>query len=114
MSPEKSLHGWTPEVSEQLSIDDVVEYAFDYRGNVTLVKTDGSEIVGYVFNRDRAAAEPFFQYLDEKGNGPFTLTYAETASVKFTGTDTAAGKSWEAWQARKKREKAAQPSQGTT
>ena len=103
MSPEKSMKGWTPELGEALSPDAIIENAFDYRGNVTLVKTDGSECIGYVFNRDRTVAEPFLQYLDEKGDGPFTLAYAETANIKFTGKDTAAGKSWEAWQARKQR-----------
>ncbi len=114
MSLEKSLQGWTPEVDEALPIDEIIEHAFDYRGNVTLVKTDGSECVGYVFNRDGNVAEPFLQYLDEKGDGPFTMTYAETANIRFTGKDTAAGKSWEAWQARKQREKAERESRGAS
>src|SRR4029077_16479824 len=78
----------------------------DYRGNTTIVKTDGTEGVGYVFNRNRSVAIPFIQFFDEQGGGPFTLPYAEIATVKFTGKDTAAGNSWKAWVERREREKA--------
>ena len=50
--------------------------------------------------------EPFIEYFDESGEGPFTLRYSELANVKFTGKDTAAGNSWKAWLERKEREKA--------
>jgi hypothetical protein len=31
------------------------------------------------------------------GGGKLTITYAQIAALAFTGRDTAAGKSWEAW-----------------
>jgi hypothetical protein len=101
-----SLEGWVPDIGPYLTLAEVVEFAFDYRGNTTIVKTDGTEVVGYVFNRNTYAPEPFLEYFDEAGEGPFTLTYAEIANVKFTGKDTAAGNSWRAWLERKEREKA--------
>ncbi len=38
---------------------------------------------------------------DRTGNGPFTILYAKIATIGFTGKDTAAGKSYEAWVRRK-------------
>jgi hypothetical protein len=101
-----TLEGWVPEVGPYLTLAEVVDFAFDYRGYTTLVKTDGTEVVGYVFNRSADGAEPFLEYLDERGEGPFRLPYAELTNVKFTGKDTAAGNSWKAWLERKEREKA--------
>lgn len=101
-----SLEGWVPQIGDYLTLAEVVEFAFDYRGNTTLVKTDGTEVVGYLFNRDAHGPEPFVQYFDEQGNGPFTLRYSEIANIKFTGRDTAASNSWKTWLERKEREKA--------
>ncbi len=100
-----TLEGWRPEIGGYLTIAEVVEFAFDYRGNTTIVKTDGTEVVGYVFNRDGTAPEPFIQFFDEEGGGPFTLLYTEIANIVFTGKDTAAGNSWKAWLERREREK---------
>jgi hypothetical protein len=101
-----SLEGWVPDVGQYLTLEEVVEFAFDYRGNTTIVKRDGTEIVGYICNRNTYAPEPFIEYFDESGEGPFTLRYSELANIKFTGKDTAAGNSWKAWLERKEREKA--------
>jgi hypothetical protein len=101
-----TLEGWTPQIGEYLSLAEVIDFAFDYRGNTTIVKTDGTEVVGYVFNRDRRAARPFIQLFDDEGRGPFTLLYSEIATIKFTGKDPATGNSWKAWLERKEREKA--------
>jgi hypothetical protein len=101
-----TLEGWVPQIGEHLTLAEVVEFAFDYRGNTTIVKTDGTEVVGYIFNRDANAPEPFIQYFDEKGDGPFTLPYSQIATIKFTGKDHAAGNSWKAWLLRRETEKA--------
>jgi len=101
-----SLEGWVPDVGPYLTLEEVVEFAFDYRGNTTIVTRDGTEIVGYIFNRNTYAPEPFIEYFDESGEGPFTLRYSELANITFTGKDTAAGNSWKAWLERKEREKA--------
>src|SRR5678815_958224 len=55
-----TLEGWVPEIGPYLALDEVIEFAFDYRGNTTIVKTDGTEVVGYVFNRNRSLAVPAF------------------------------------------------------
>jgi hypothetical protein len=101
-----SLEGWVPQINDYTSLREVVEFAFDYRGNTTVVKTDGGEVVGYIFNRDADAPDPFIQLFDEQGGGPFTIPYRDIATIKFTGKDPAAGNSWKAWVERKEREKA--------
>ena len=80
---------------------EVVDRAFDYRGDVTLVLDDGRELVGYLFNRNRDAAEPFVQMFERESPGPSSIPYAEIRTIRFTGKDTAAGKSYEAWLRRK-------------
>lgn len=100
MGDDRSLEGWTPAVGRDIALADVVDLAFDYRGDVTVVRADGTEIEGYVCNRDREAAEPWLQLLDPDG-GAHTLPYREVRTIRFTGRDTAAGKSYEAWLRRK-------------
>lgn len=103
--PEDSLEGWTPEVGGELSLAQIVDLAFDYRGNVTLLMRDGTEQVGFVSNRDARAAE--LQIFDEEGNGPLTIHYAEIRTIRFSGRDTAAGTSWKAWVERREAAKRA-------
>ncbi len=100
-----SLEGWVPVFSEALTLAEVIDLAFDYRGNTTVVKLDGTQVEGYIFNRDRAAPEPFLQMFDLAGNGPLTIRYTEIQTIRFTGKDMAAGQSWRAWLERKEREK---------
>jgi hypothetical protein len=95
------LEGWEPVVGVETSLEEIVDLAFDYRGDVTVVRRDGTEAVGYVFNRNAEVPEPFIQMFDRAGDGPFTIHYAEVRTIRFTGKDTAAGKSYEAWLRRK-------------
>jgi hypothetical protein len=101
VSVDGSLEGWTPRVGQEASLEEVIELAFDYRGDVTVIRHDGGEIAGYLFNRDAEAPEPFVQMFDRSGTGPFTIPYAKIATIRFTGKDTAAGKSYDAWVRRK-------------
>jgi len=94
---DETPEGWAPEPGPGLTLDEVVERAFDYRGNVTVVKRDGSEFEGYLFNRERDAAEPFVQMFDRAGAGPYEIRYADIRTIRFTGKDTAAGTSYAAW-----------------
>lgn len=95
--PEESLEGWAPEVGPDLPLARLVDLAFDYRGNVTLVMRDGTLRAGYVFNRDDRGPDPALQMFDEAGNGPIVVSYAQLRTIHFTGRDTAAGTSWKAW-----------------
>ncbi len=95
--PEETLEGWAPEIGPGVTLDEVIERAFDYRGNVTVVKTDGSALEGYLFNRTRDVPAPFVQMFDRAGAGPIEICYSEIRTIRFTGKDTAAGTSYAAW-----------------
>src|SRR3989441_13130063 len=97
MTNGTAFEGWAPEIGRDVSLETVVDRAFDYRGNVTVVKTDGSETVGYLFNRNRDVPVPFVQMFDVNGAGPYTIPYLEIRTIRFTGRDTAAGQSYAAW-----------------
>jgi len=100
VTAERSLEGWAPVIGEGVTLEEVVDHAFDYRGDVTVVTADGREIVGYVYTRDPDAAEPFLKLFEPAG-ASLTLRYAEVRAIRFTGKDAAAGKSYEAWLRRK-------------
>jgi hypothetical protein len=111
MTDGATLEGWAPEIGPGLSLAEVVDKAFDYRGNVTVVRTDGSETEGYLFNRNADAPVPFVQLFDVSGGGPHTISYREIRTIRFTGRDTAAGNSYAAWLRAKEAAKAAPPSE---
>jgi hypothetical protein len=99
VTEEATLEGWVP--GPDVPVTELVERAFDYRGNVTIERVDGTEVVGYLFNRDERATAPFVQVFDLDGAGPITIPYAAIRTIRFTGRDTAAGNSYAAWLERK-------------
>jgi hypothetical protein len=83
--------------AEELRI--ALEKAFDYRGDVTLTLKDNSKIEGYLFDRMTGSSltTSFVRILPKDSNQKLKIAYADIAALAFTGRDTAAGKSWEAW-----------------
>ncbi len=75
---------------------ELVDRAFDYRGYVTVRRTDGSELVGFVYDRGASHIELF----DESATKRFRVDLREVADIAFTGED-AARKSQEIWERRK-------------
>ncbi len=108
MEESESLQGWEPEIGPDLPLARVIDLAFHYRGNLTVVKTDGVEVDGYLFNRNADAPEPYIQMLDGHGEHPITIRYGEVQTIRFTGRDMAAGNSYVAWLRRKERGKPGQ------
>ena len=77
-------------------IAELVDRAFDYRGYVTLRRRDGSELVGFVYDRSASHLEVF----DETATRRTRIPLAEIADIAFTGED-AARKSQEIWERRR-------------
>lgn len=86
-----------------------LEKAFDYRGDITITKTDGSKVEGFVFDRRTGAtlADSYVRLFPKDRQEKLAISYAEIAGLEFTGRDTAAGKSWEAWVRKYQAKKAA-------
>lgn len=104
MTEDASLEGWVP--GPDVPLAEIIERAFDYRGNVTVERKDGTVLAGYLFNRDARASGPFVQMFDAAGEGPITIPYGAIKSIRFTGKDPAAGNSYAAWLERKAAAKA--------
>jgi hypothetical protein len=95
----ETLQGWIPELACEEELREALEKAFDYRGDVTVTRKDGSKVEGYIFDRvsGRSLSSSFVRLLPKDSNQRVKIAYAEIAALAFTGRDTAAGKSWEAW-----------------
>lgn len=104
---ESSREGWDPGALSGARLAEVIEHAFDYRGDVTLVLDDGSQLDGYLFNRDREVPDPFVQIYERSQGGASTIPYARIRAIRFTGKDTAAGNSYAAWRERREAARAA-------
>jgi hypothetical protein len=100
-TPESgSLEGRVFRPGHAAELAEAIEKAFDFRGDVTLELTSGRTVEGYVFNRHPDAVAPYLEMFPADG-GSLRVPYAEIASIAFTGKDTASGKAWEAWVAKK-------------
>src|SRR5580698_3081200 len=105
----ENLEGWIPQLASEEEIRTALEKAFDYRGDVTITRKDGSKIEGYLFDRRTGASlrESLVRIYPKNSNEKVALSYAEIAALAFSGRDTAAGKSWEAWMKKYAEKKAA-------
>jgi hypothetical protein len=105
----EQLEGWIPQLASEEEIRVALEKAFDYRGDVTITRKDGSKIEGYLFDRRSAAIlrDSLVRLYPKNSNEKVAISYADIAALAFTGRDTAAGKSWEAWMKKYAAKKAA-------
>jgi hypothetical protein len=103
------LEGWIPTMASEQETVDALEKAFDYRGDVTITRRDGSVVEGYIFDRRTGAslAESFVRLFPKDSAEKMVIAYSEIAGLSFTGKDRAAGASWEAWVRKWKEKKAA-------
>jgi hypothetical protein len=95
----EQLEGWIPSLASDEEIRVALEKAFDYRGDVTITRKDGSHIEGYLFDRRSATTlkDSLIRLYPKNSTEKVSIPYADIAALAFTGRDTAAGKSWEAW-----------------
>jgi hypothetical protein len=93
------LEGWVPDLASEDDLRHALEEAFDYRGDVTLTRKDGTRLEGYIFDRRQGStlAKSVVRLIPQNSSQKISVPYSEIAAVAFTGRDTAAGKSWEAW-----------------
>jgi hypothetical protein len=95
----ENLEGWIPTLASDTEIFEALEKAFDYRGDVTLTLKDGRTINGYIFDRRTGSdlQSSAVRIIPSTERTKLTIPYADIAALAFTGRDTAAGKSFEAW-----------------
>jgi hypothetical protein len=95
----ENLQGWIPELATEADVRAVIEKSFDYRGDVTVTRKNGSEITGYLFDRriGPTLENSIVRLMLATGNERPAIPYSDISAIAFTGRDTAAGKSYEAW-----------------
>lgn len=95
----QQIEGWIPELASEADLRDALEQAFDYRGDVTITRKDGSRVEGYIFDRRNGAtlADSVVRLIPKDSQQKIAIPYSDIAALAFTGRDTAAGRSWEAW-----------------
>jgi len=105
----ENLEGWIPPMASEEEIRQALEKAFDYRGDVTLTLKSGEKVEGYVYDRKTATSlsQSLIRVLPKDKPGRMNIAYADIAALAFTGKDTAAGKSFEAWVKKYNEKKAA-------
>jgi len=95
----EQLQGWVPDLTNENELREALEKAFDYRGDVTLTRKDGTVIEGYLYDRRSGddLQHSLVRLLPQDGSPRVSIPYSDVAGLLFSGRDTAAGKSWEAW-----------------
>lgn len=95
----EQLEGWVPTLANEDDLRIALEKAFDYRGDIQLTLKDGRVLEGYIFDRRSAdtLADSTVRIIPAKERSKISISFAEIAAVAFTGRDTAAGKSFDAW-----------------
>ena len=95
----EKLEGWVPELASEEEVRQALEKAFDYRGDVTITRKDGTKVEGYIFDRrtGKTLTDSAVRLFPKDADQKISIPYSEIAALAFSGRDTAAGKSFEAW-----------------
>ncbi len=95
----ENLQGRVWEPATEAELREGLEKAFDYRGDVTITRKDKSTVEGYIFDRRVGATlnDSVVRLFPKGDPTKISIPYSDIATLSFTGRDTAAGKSWEAW-----------------
>jgi len=95
----EQLEGWVPELASDAEVRDALEKAFDYRGDITVTRKDGTQVQGYLYDRRTGVtlADSVVRIMPSNLGGRLNIAYSDIAAVAFTGRDTAAGKTFDAW-----------------
>jgi hypothetical protein len=99
----ENLEGWIPELVSDAEVRDALERAFDYRGDITVTRKDGTTIEGYLYDRrsEPTLEASLIRIIPAPKQGVpverVMVSYADIAALNFSGRDTAAGKTFDAW-----------------
>jgi len=99
----ENLEGSIPSLASDAEIREALEKAFDYRGDITVTRKDGSVVEGYLYDRYNGSTleTSVIRLMPVPKPGQpherVNIAYSDVAALKFSGRDTAAGKTFEAW-----------------
>lgn len=94
-----SLQGMIASREDEIGLIGALEQAFDYRGDVTITRIDGSSVHGYIFDRRKGdtLAESSVRIMLADGGEKVRIAFDQIDRVEFSGRDMAHGKSFEGW-----------------
>ena len=98
--PPVALRGTVVDASDPALLHRAIEAAFDYRGDVTVTRrSTGESVEGYLFDRSGGPPGPgsVIRMIPAGGQGRLTIPCSDIAQIRFSGRDTAEGKSFETW-----------------
>jgi hypothetical protein len=96
----ENLEGYVPSLATPAEIHEAFDKAFDFRGDLTITLKTGDSIEGYVFDRRAESADLsqcVVRMFPKNSAEKMSIRYSDIAGLSFTGKDSAAGKSFEAW-----------------
>ena len=93
----QALEGSVPALAGDDDLRRALENAFDYRGDVTITRKDGSKVEGYVFDRRTGTSlnNSAVRLIPRNTTQKISIPYADIAALAFSGRDMAAGRQWE-------------------
>ena len=99
-SETSTWQGITVDGSDKEKLRQAIAMAVDYRGDVTIIRqSTGESIIGFVFDRKLGTSlrDSTIRMIPAGEGARITLSLDDIAEVRFTGPDTAAGKSFDQW-----------------
>src|ERR1700754_1049029 len=77
--------GWIPAMASEAEIREALEKAFDYRGDITITRKDGSQVVGYLFDRRAGSslADSFVRIIQSNAATKVNVVYSDIAALAF-------------------------------
>jgi hypothetical protein len=99
----ENLEGWIPALATEAEVREALEKAFDYRGDITVTRKDGTSVEGYLYDRRRESTleASLIRIIPTPKPGQpverMMISYADIAALNFSGRDSAAGKTFDAW-----------------
>lgn len=84
-------------MANRTSLLDLIEKAFDYRGDVTIHCHSGTSVTGYVFNRCTDVVNPHVEMFLPDSPNALQISYKDIWSIEFSGRDHASGQRFQSW-----------------
>src|SRR6202022_3312701 len=88
------LEGWIPPLATEEEIRGAPEKAFDYRGDVTITLKNGTQVEGYIFDRQNGGtlADSHVRVFPKNYDTKITIPYSEIQALAFPRRAPAPGK----------------------
>ncbi len=98
--PNETLQHHEATASDPPALRKAIELAVDYRGDVTVTRVSTNDAIECFIFDFKAADDPAQAMLRAIPKGEdhrIAIALADVSSIRFTGKDTAAGKSFDTW-----------------